>query len=521
MKQHTISPNVRHWLALVAVCLGVFMALLDVTVVNVALPTIQHDFNESFNDLQWIINAYTMMYAVFLLVIAKLGDRFGRKRFFQIGMLIFTAGSLASALAQTGFQLNVFRGIQGIGGAAMMSLSMAIVAVTFTGKERGIALGIWSSVVGLATAIGPLFGGVLVQLFSWRAIFLMNLPIGLIALVIGYFFIDESYGNRHGKLDLPGIFISTAALFCIILGLLQKENHTQWSWLNPHVVGLIGLGVLLLAGFIFLELHIAQPMIDMHVFRYPTFVGASIAAFGLGAGLYAFYTYLTVLMQNYIGYSAMETGLRQLTISVFSLFLGPVIGMLTNRWGNRWLTTSGLVLIACGLMIIYRSISPDVTYADFAIGFVFLGLGNATVNPPLSSAAISNLEPRYLGMASGIVNVFRQFGISFGVVTLGIQLNNGYRDSLLQHLPAAKLPTAALNGVQTGLLKAGPFSGPAVLHSPRAAQLQQLPAFKTVQLTVTRAFDTGFKNVLLLAAGFIIIGAVAAAVLIHDEPSKN
>lgn len=519
--QAHFSAAVKHWLALAAICLGIFMALLDVTVVNVALPTVQKDFNESFDNLQWIINAYTMMYAVFLLVFAKLGDLFGRKRFFQLGMVIFTLGSLASALSQSGLQLNLARGLQGVGGAAMMSLSMAIVAATFTGQERGIALGIWSSVIGLATAIGPLVGGVLVQLFSWRAIFLINVPIGIIALVLGRWFINDSYGNRHGHVDLIGLALSTLAIFAIIVGLLQKENHPNWAWSNLHIVGLLAGGFILLIAFVLIERHLSDPMIDMHMFASPSFVGSALASFGLGAGLYAFYAYLTVLMQNYIGYSAMQTGIRQLTISVFSLFLGPIVGMLTNRFSNRWLAFSGLVSISLGLWLIYRSINPAVTYVDFALGFVFLGLGNATVNPPLSSAAIGGVKPEHVGMASGIANVFRQFGISFGVVTLGIQLTNAYHQSLTTALPHVKLPPAALTGIQHGLLAAGPFSGPAVLASNRAAKLRQLPAFKEVHGAVINAFDLGMQHVLLLSMVFTIGGAIAAALLIRDHDDFN
>ncbi|MGV0168356.1 MFS transporter [Furfurilactobacillus sp. WILCCON 0119] len=520
MQKFKLSPAIRHWLALVAVCLGVFMALLDVTVVNVALPTIQRDFNESFNNLQWIINAYTMVYAVSLLLISKLGDLFGRKRIFQMGLLIFTLGSLASALAQSGLQLNIFRGVQGFGGAAMLSLSMAIVATTFKGKERGVALGIWSSVVGLATAIGPLFGGILVQAFSWRAIFLINVPVGIIALLMAFFFVDESYGNRNGHVDIVGIVISTVAIFCIIFGLLQKENHTSWSWLNVHVAGLLGGGLLLLVAFVILELRIKEPMMDVRMFKIPSFVGATLVGFGLGAGLYAMYTYLTVLMQNYIGYSAMQTGIRQLTISVFSLILGPVIGILTNRWGNRWLMFAGMLSISLGLYLLYRTITPNVTYENFAIAFVFLGLGNATVNPPLSAAAISAVEPKHIGMASGIVNVFRQFGISFGVVTLGIQLTNAYHDHITSHLANTGLPPQALGGIKHGLLAAGPFSGKAVLASKQAAPLRQLPAYHNVHHLVISAFDLGFKNLLLLAIGFALLGAFAAILLVRDHHSS-
>lgn len=509
--------RLMHWLALFAVCLGVFMSLLDVTVVNVALPTIQTDFNESFNNLQWIINAYTMMYAVSLLLFAKLGDLFGRKRLFQIGMLIFTLGSLASALAQSGLALNLARGFQGIGGAGMMSLSMAIVASTFQGRERGVALGIWSSVIGLATALGPLAGGILVQFFSWRAIFLVNLPIGLIALVMGFFFIENTAGQHRGRIDWLGIIISTGAVFSLIMGLLQKEQHPNWTWLNIHVAGLLALGIVLLIAFVLIELRLSDPMMDMHIFKSWTFVGAALASFALGAGLYAFYTYLTVLMQNYIGYSAMQTGVRQLAISLFSLFLGPIIGILTNRWGNRWLIFGGLTFIGCGLLIIQYALSPTMTYIDFVAGFVLMGIGNATVNPPLSSAAVSAVDPKHLGMASGIINVFRQFGISFGVVMLGIQLTSGYQTKINHLIGAVQLPAAAIDGIKHGLLAAGPFSGKEVLHSPQAAQLRNTPFMDQLSTIVTRAFDYGFSHVLTMSIALVFIGALAAAIMIRDK----
>ena len=519
-KTNKIDHESRNWIALTALCIGVFMSLLDVTIVNVALPTIQKDLSESFSNLQWIINAYTISYAVFLLLASKLADLFGRKKVFLIELAVFTLGSLASGLAQNGMQLNIFRAIQGIGGAGMMSISMAIVAATFSGKERGIAFGIWSSVIGFATAIGPLLGGFLVQMISWRAIFMINIPVGIIALFLSVYYIEESYGSEKGRIDWLGMLISVAMIFFLIIGLIQKELHTSWSWTNIHIAGPLVLGFLFLLIFIYLENFLKSPMIDLSIFKSWSFDGAVIAAFCLGASLYAFFTYLTVWMQNYIGYSAIQTGIRQLAISLFSLVLGPIIGILSNRLSKKWMITVGLLLIAGGFLVIDQTVSTTVVYADFVWGFVLMGIGNAVINPPLSSVAMDSVELKHIGMASGAINVFRQLGVSFGIVSLGLKLTDGYNPAVTNNFAKLALQKNTKSELIRALHSAGPISGKTVIKAAKNYTLKYPDGnhlFHQMSQAIYLAFNTGYKSVLSLAIGFAVIGSLGAFLLIRKK----
>lgn len=512
--------NSKRWWALTAVCIAIFMALLDVTVVNVALPTIQKSFNDTFDQLQWIVNAYTLMYAISLLLISKLGDIFGRKLMFILCLSLFTVGSLAGSMAPNDSLLILFRGIQGIGGSGMMSLSMSIVATMFQGRERGLALGIWSSVAGLSTASGPLVGGLLVQYFSWRAIFLVNVPIGIIAIIMSILFIIKSKHEEHVKIDWIGMIVSTLMVFCFIFGLIQKENHVSYSWTNWHVASLLIAGALLLIFFIWVEHKLTSPMIDLSIFRSTSFIGTCIASFVLGGGMYAFYTYLTVLMQNYMGYTALQTGFRQMLISSFSLVLGPITGSLTNRIRPRYLITGALLLMGGGMLSALLNLGYSSTWTVLILSFVLFGLGNALINPPISSTAIESVEPRHIGMASGVVNVFRQGGTSFGVVILGIMLTNTFNSKVtsgLSHIH--NLPGAAKTGLQKGLFAAGPFSGNAVINSPQAKQLHQIPGlFDQVKTAVFHAYYQGMNSVIATSLTMFSIAAVLCFILVSIKP---
>jgi len=516
------KPTLKQWLILVAVCLGVFMSLLDVTVVTVALPSIQKDFNTTFTNLQWIINAYTLVYAVVLLLVSKLGDLVGRKLMFNLSLTIFTLGSLACSLATSNLMLVIFRGMQAIGGSGLMSLSMSIVAATFSGKSRGLALGIWGSVSGLSTALGPLVGGLLIQAFNWRAIFVINIPIGVIALVMSLLFIKETPRVQAESIDFLGMLVSTVMAFCLIFGLIQKENHYEYSWTNWHVASLLGSGIILLIIFIVLEHHLKDPMIDLSIFRSRGFIGACIASFALGGGLYAFYTYLTVLMQNYMGYTALETGTRQLVISSFSLFLGPVAGMLSSRVKPKYMISSSLLLAGVGMILAQMNLGYHQTWEILIPSFILFGLCNSLINPSISNAAVSSVEPRHIGMASGIVNMFRQFGTSFGVVILGLALTDSYHAHISTGLAKlTQLPVQALAGLSKGLFAAGPFSGKAVLASPRTAAFQHLPLFNQIETVVIHAFYDGMHNVFATSATMFIAAAVICFFLFERKTREE
>lgn len=513
-----LEQSTRKWWVLITVSLAVFMAMLDITIVNVALPEIQKNFASDFSNLQWVLNAYTLVYAAMLLPVSKLGDIIGRKKVFLLGLGIFVIGSLASGLAGSDLWLNIFRGFQGIGGAAMMSLSLTILTSSFPEKQRGLALGIWSSAVGLAISGGPLIGGILVDSMGWRSIFLVNIPFGILAILFGIFFIQESKRNRNEKIDFLGFVLTTVLIFTIIFALIQKEMNDKYLWTDWHILSLLGLSIILLIAFIMTERTVKQPMIELSIFRNRSFNGANIAAFMLGAGLYGGFTYLTILMQNYMGYSAYETGVKMLLISGFTLILGPLAGMISGKIGNRWLISGALLIGAIGILVIRHMIKVPFAWSYLMPGFVLLGISNGLVNPPISNVAMSAVDKKHVGMASGILNVFRQVGISFGVVMLGIKLTEGY-NSLLDKpiMEIQNIDPELKNQMLDVFHKAGAFAGSQIFDSKQAEAFKQMPAYEDVKNIVFSAFNAGMKDVSLLIAIFLLIGAVAGAVLIKKK----
>lgn len=374
------KKKIDRWIALTAMGLGVFMGLLDVTVVNVALPTMARGFKTTFTDLQWVLNAYTLVYAVTLMIMSKLGDMYGRKKIFLGSLILFVVASAINGMAPSLFILDIGRGVQAIGGAGMMSLSMALVASNFSGKERGLALGILGSIIGVSSASGPLIGGYLVEHFGWPAIFFVNVPFGIIAVFLTVVYVREtpSYGKNH-KIDLVGMILSAIGLFAVIYGLIVKEGHPHWAWTDARVSGLLISGIVVMIVFVFVEMRVEDPMIDIKMFKRPHFLGTIIVAFALGSGIYAYNAFLTALMQNYIGYSAVQTGVRQLTISAWSLVLGPVAGILSSRYSKKWMIVGSMVIGGIGFFLMANAISPVVTFVELWPGMVLMGLANGMV----------------------------------------------------------------------------------------------------------------------------------------------
>ncbi|CAI2687233.1 MFS transporter [Apilactobacillus apinorum] len=477
------------WFALVAVCLGFFMGLLDVTVVNVALPTIQSSFNSSFSQLQWVINAYTLMFAAVLFLISKLGDLIGRKRIFIISLVLFSVFSLACSLAPSITYLIIFRGIQGIGGAGMLSLSMSIIADIFEGSQRGLALGIWGSVAGLSTALGPLFGGILLSFFSWESIFLMNIPIGVIALFMSVKYIPISKTFNSGKIDFLGMLLSFAFMFSIILGLIQKETHYEYSWFNYHVFALLAIGVVLIIVFVLWEHHFSSPMLDLKLLTNRYVVGSAISNLTLGVSIYSAFSYIIILSQNYMGYSALQSGAQLMLISAFSLVIGPISGKIATKINPGLIISLVFVLAGLGMFVLPVFLGSSNHWFGLIPTFITLGLANAFVNPLSSNIAVSSVEPKEIGMTSGLLNVGKQFGTSLGVVVLGLALTSSYNDRLV----VSKLPDKLMHLFEN----AGPFSASditAKMHSDWIASI------------VHSAFYSGIDR-LAITNGFIFIGA--------------
>ncbi|MFL5909871.1 MAG: MFS transporter [Gaiellaceae bacterium] len=413
----------RKWRTLVIVCVGIFMLLLDITVVNVALPKIQRDLHSSFTDLQWVVDAYSLMLASIVLNAGSLGDLLGRKRVFLTGIVLFTVASALCGAATSPLFLNLARGAQGIGGAIMFAVSLALLTQEFHGRERGTAFGIWGATIGAAVAIGPLVGGALTEWAGWRWIFFVNLPIGAACLVAGARMLRESRDEEHGGLDIPGQVILSAGLFAFVLGLLRGND---WGWSSGRVVGLLVGAAVALVIFGVVELRQERPMFDIRLFRVPAFAGAQIVAFTISSAMFAQFLYLTLYLQNVLGYSPLQAGLRFLPLSMISFFAAPLSGRLSGRIPIRILLGSGMTLVAIALYLMH-GVSVSSGWTTLLAGFLVGGIGIGMVNPPLATTAVSVVPVQRAGMAAGVNNTFRQVGIATGIAGLGAIFQTYYR----------------------------------------------------------------------------------------------
>jgi EmrB/QacA subfamily drug resistance transporter len=405
----------RKWWTLIAVVTGVFMLLLDVTIVNVALPDIEKSLNAKLSDLQWVIDAYALTLAALLLTAGSLADLYGRRRAFAVGIVVFTAGSALCGAAQSPLMLTLSRAFQGVGGAIMFSTSLAILANAFRGGDRGAAFGVFGAVTGVAVAVGPVVGGALVSWLSWRWIFFVNLPVGVVALLLTWSKVDESSNPHARHVDFVGLVTFSAGLAALVYGLI-RSNEDGWG-AGTVVVSLIAAAVLLVA-FVFAETRVKEPMLDLTLLRKPTFVGGLIAAFSISASLFAAFPYLVLYLQGLLGMSAIEVGVRFLVLSGPIFVTAAIAGRLSDKVSPGYLIGPGFVLVGVALLLM-RGIGVHSEFSHLVPGFIVAGVGAGLINVPLASTAVGVVEPARAGMASGINATFRQVGIATGVAALG------------------------------------------------------------------------------------------------------
>ena len=411
-----------------AVCLATLMLLLDVTIVNVALPAIEKDLGASFSDLQWVVDAYALTLAAFLLTAGSLSDLIGRKRVFVGGLALFTLASLLCGLAKDPLILNLSRGLQGIGGAGMFACGLALLASAYQGKDRGTAIGIWGATIGAAVAVGPLVGGALTDGIGWEAIFFVNIPIGLGVIALTLRTVAESRNPSEGRIDIPGVVTFSAALFLFVFCLIRGNDE---GWGSAPIVGMLIAAALLLVAFIAIERRSDHPMLELALFRNPSFVGASIGAFALSASLFAMFLYLTLYIQNQLSYSPLEAGLRFLPTTLLSFIVAPFAGKLAERVGIRWFMGVGLIMVGGGLFL-QSGLSASDEWTALLPGFILSGIGVGMVNPALATAAVGVVAPIKAGMASGINSTFRQVGIATGVAAWGAIFQSAVNDRAQQ-----------------------------------------------------------------------------------------
>ena len=393
---------------------ALFMATLDNLVVTTSLPVIRADLGASIEDLEWTVNAYTLSFAVFLLTGAALGDRFGRRRLFVIGLGIFTAASVAAALAPSVDALIVARAVQGLGGAIVTPLTLTILSAAVSPERRGVALGAWGGIGGLAVASGPLVGGAVVEGISWQWIFWLNVPIGLVLIPLAYFRLKETHGPSTG-LDIPGLALASTGLLGIVWGLV-RGNAVGWS--SPEIVGSLTIGAILTAAFVLWELRAPAPMLPMRFFRSRGFSAANVASLFMFFGMFGSIFLLAQFLQTVQGYGPLDAGLRILPWTAMPIFIAPIAGALSDRIGGRPLMATGLALQAIGLGWLAAVSTPTVPYAELVPAFVVSGVGMALFFAPVANVVLSAVSPREEGQASGANNAIRELGGVFGVAVL-------------------------------------------------------------------------------------------------------
>jgi EmrB/QacA subfamily drug resistance transporter len=488
----------RKWWTLVLISIATFMLLLDITVVNVALPDIQRDLDASLSSLQWVVDAYSLTLAAFLLTAGSLGDRLGRRRVFSIGFGIFTGASFLCGIAGDPTLLNLARGLQGVGGAGMFATSLALIGQEFHGKDRATAFGVWGATIGGAVAIGPLVGGVITEHLGWEWIFFVNIPIGIAAIVLTERRIANVVSPDPEPVDVPGLVTFSSALFLLIFGLIRGNPE---GWGSPLIFACLGGAVALLVAFVAIEARSAHPMLDLDLFRNPAFNGVSAVAFGLSAGMFAMFLYLTIYMQGVLDYSPLEAGLRFLPLTVLSFIASPIAGALSHRIPIRVLLGAGLALVGIGLALMH-GVEADSGWTALLAGFLVAGVGIGVTNPGIGQAAIAVVPVEKSGMGSGINTTFRQVGIATGVAALGAIFQSRVDSKLHQLLPNAP------DGL--GELVASGGSRAAAVAAPPGHELQVAHAADT-------AFVSGFNEIILIAAALSFLGAALGLLLVRSS----
>jgi EmrB/QacA subfamily drug resistance transporter len=399
---------------LAIVSLALFMVVLDNLIVTVALPAIRADLGATLQSLEWTINAYTLAFAVTLIPGAALGDRFGRKRLFLTGLSLFTLSSAAAALAPDTGALVAARAIQGIGGAIVAPLTLTLLADAFPAQKRGAALGIWSAISGTGVALGPLVGGAVVESISWHWIFWINVPIGLALIPVAALLLRESHGPSN-RIDLPGVTLAAGGLFALVFGLVRGQGE---GWTNPIIVAALAAGVALLGAFVAWERRAEAPMVPMHLFANRTFSITNAVSFFMYFGTFGSIFLLTQVLQNIMGYSPFQAGLRMLFWTGASMIVAPIAGILSERIGSRSFMAAGLALQASALAWFAATTSTTVSFGQVLPAFVMAGAGMALVFAPSASALLSVVSPAQAGKASGTNNAIREVGGVFGVAVL-------------------------------------------------------------------------------------------------------
>src|SRR3954467_11284468 len=416
MKARMFAEENRKWWTLAAVAFGLFMIMLDNTIVNVALPSIERDLHMSISNLEWVVTAYALTFAALLITGGKLGDYYGRRRMFIVGLAIFTLASLACGLAPNSGFLIAMRAVQGAGSALMNPATLSIITATFAPSERGRAIGIWAGVSAMALSIGPLLGGLIVDNLNWNWIFFVNVPVGVVGIVVSLLVIDESRDtSAEQSIDFPGLVTSGLGLLALCYALIEGNKH---GWTSPEILGLFAAFVVLMAAFVLLEMHQRLPMLDLSLFKIGSFAGANLVALLVSLGMFGVFFFVSLYVQNVLGYSPTKAGATFLPMTLLIVVIAPIAGNLSDKIGSRWLMGAGMTLLGIGGLL-YQRIGVDTSYWTLLPPMIVGGFGMAMTMSPMTSAAMASVPIDKAGVGSGVLNSFRQVGGSLGIALMG------------------------------------------------------------------------------------------------------
>ena len=497
----------KKWWTLIAVCTGTFMLLLDITVVNVALPDIQASLHASFSDLQWVIDAYSLTLAAFLLTAGVVGDMYGRREVFAIGLGVFSLSSLVCGLSTTALMLNLSRAVQGVGGAIMFATSLALIAQAFQGRERGTAFGIYGAVIGGAVAIGPLVGGAITSGIGWRWIFFVNIPIGVAAIAVTLAKIDESKDPNKRRIDWIGFVTFSASLFLLVFALVRGNDL---GWGSTAVVSMLVAAAVLMAVFLVAEWKQREPMLDLSLFRRPAMVGVSIATFCVAASIFAMFLYLTLYVQDVLGYGPFTAGLIFLPLTMMAFIVAPFAGRLTVRMQSRYLMGTGMLLVAVGCFLM-SDIQASSAWTVLLPGFIVCGIGIGVANPVIASASVAVVPHQRSGMASGSSNTFRQVGIATGIAALGAIFQSQVQSGTMRALAASA--TGREVATRGGSQLSAAITGGGVREAARAIPVAS--ARQSLLDAYRLGFTTTFNHLMTISTVVALVGSLAAYALVR------
>jgi EmrB/QacA subfamily drug resistance transporter len=502
---HLITDENAKWWALAAMCFALFMIMLDNTVMNVALPSIQEDLGAPISSLEWIVNGYTLSFAVLLATGGRLGDILGRRRMFLLGVILFALSSASAGLAPSTTALVISRVTQGVGASLMMPATLSIITNAFPPAERGRAIGTWAGVSALALALGPVLGGFLTEHVTWRAIFYINIPVAAAAVAATLFAVRESRDETVGReIDFAGTAVLTAGLTAGVLALIEGN---AWGWGSARILALIVASVILLGAFLVVERRVKAPIVQFEFLRNRDFVGATLVAFIISFAMLGMFFFMALYIQNILGYSPLEAGVRFLPTTLVIMVVAPIAGRLTDRIGPRPPIVAGLFVVAVSLYLQSR-VDVGSGYDDLLVPFILMGFGIALTMSPMSTAAMNAVANEKAGLASGLLSMSRMVGGTFGVAVLGAIFQSQGHSSLESSLGNLDLPASQIDTI-TDQLGSGGLQG----------TIDALPSDQAEQVAdaAREAFINSLGTSIGISAAVALAGAVLAVFLIRAK----